>query len=277
MVVDAGSNGVRNLQRMRLGAGRIQALFVTHFHSDHIDGLGEMAMQRWVGAAHAEPLPVYGPPGIEQVVAGFNLAYRADFGYRTAHHGAGIAPPSGAGSEARPFELPAPGELREIRVGEGLRVQAFAVNHEPAHPAVGYRFDYGGRSLVISGDTRRLDAMAAVARGTDLLVHEALAPHLLGRLTQAAEHAGQAGLAKITRDILDYHATPVEAAELATVAGVAALAFYHIVPPLLVPGAETAFLQDVDEAFDGSVTVARDGVLLSLPANSKRIERAQLM
>jgi ribonuclease Z len=275
VVVDAGGGGPRNLQRMGLGAGRIQAVLLTHFHSDHIDGLGELAMQRWVGAAHAEPLPVYGPPGVDQVVAGFNQAYAADFGYRTAHHGAAIAPPSGAGSRAVPFEMPAAGEQREIWNANGLRITAFPVVHEPAHPAVGYRFEYGGRSLVISGDTRKTDSVAQAALGADLLLHEALAPHLVARLTDAAEAAGQSGLAKITRDILDYHTTPVEAAEIAQTAGVSALVLYHIVPPLLMPGAEAAFLTGVDAAYAGPVTVARDGTFVSLPAGSTRIEQAQ--
>jgi len=275
LVVDAGSGGSRNLQRMGLGAGRIQAVLLTHFHSDHIDGLGELAMQRWVGAAHAEPLPVHGPPGVEQVVAGFNQAYQADFGYRTAHHGADIAPPSGAGSRAVPFELPAAGEQREIWNTNGLRVTVFPVVHEPAHPAVGYRFEYGGRTLVISGDTRKTDAVAEAARGADLLLHEALASHLVARLTDAAEATGQTGLAKITRDIVDYHTTPVEAAEIAQTAGVKALVLYHIVPPLLVPGAEAAFLTGVDAAYGGPVTVARDGTFVSLPAGSTRVEHSE--
>lgn len=275
VVVDAGSGGARNLQRMGLGAGRIQAVLLTHFHSDHIDGLGELAMQRWVGAAHAEPLPVHGPPGVEQVVDGFNQAYQADFGYRTAHHGADIAPPSGAGSRAVPFEMPAAGQQREIWNVDGLRITAFEVSHQPAQPAVGYRFDYGGRALVISGDTRKTDAVAQAARGADLLLHEALAPHLVARLTEAAEATGQAALAKITRDIVDYHTTPVEAAEIARTAGVKALVLYHIVPPLLVPGAGTAFLKGVDAAYPGPVTIARDGAFISMPAGSTDIMQSQ--
>lgn len=272
LVVDAGSGGSRNLQRMRLGPGRVAAVLLTHFHSDHIDGLGELAMQRWVGAAHEAPLPVYGPPGVEAVVGGFNQAYHADFGYRTAHHGEAIAPSSGAGSQAVPFELPAPGELREIWNADGLMIRTFTVDHEPVHPAVGYRFDYGGRSLVISGDTVKLQTTADAARDADLLLHEALAPHLVARLTAAAEQAGQHGVAKITRDILDYHTTPVEAAEIARDAGVRALVFYHIVPPLLVPGAEASFLAGVDEIWTGPLAVARDGTFVSLPAGSTAVE-----
>ncbi len=77
-IVDAGTNGARNLARMRLPQGNIEAVFLTHFHSDHIDGLGEMAMGRWVQANNTVPMPVYGPRGVADVVDGFNKAYAHD-------------------------------------------------------------------------------------------------------------------------------------------------------------------------------------------------------
>jgi ribonuclease Z len=275
VVVDAGSGAARNIARLGLPTGRVEAVFLTHFHSDHIDGLGELMMQRWVGAAHAEPLPVVAPSGVEAVVDGFNGAYRADSSYRTAHHGADIAPPSGTGGVARPFALPADGEDPVVYRSGELEVRAFRVNHAPIEPAVGYRFDYRGRSIVISGDTVKSKTVERVAQGADVLVHEALSPALIGILTSAAESAGRANVAKITRDILDYHTTPVEAAEIARDAGARHLLFHHIVPPLVAPGAEAAFLEGVDDVYDGPVTVGVDGTRISLRAGSQEIVVAQ--
>lgn len=271
-VVDAGSGGARNLQRMGFSAGRVGAVFLTHFHSDHIDGLGELAMLRWTGGGHDAPLPVYGPAGVEEVVAGFNQAYSLDAGYRTAHHGATVVPPAGAGSRAHPFEAPAPGERITVWEGDGVTVTAFTVPHDPVTPAVGFRFDYAGRSLLISGDTRRSDTVAAAAEGVDLLAHEALAAHLVGLMTRAAERAGQDSVAKITRDILDYHTTPEEAAAIAEQAGAGHLLLYHIVPPLPLPGLDSAFLDGVAEIYAGPVTLSRDGTFVSLPAGSDAID-----
>jgi ribonuclease Z len=271
VVVDAGSGAARNIARLGLPTGRIEAVLLTHFHSDHIDGLGELMMQRWIGAGHAEPLPVVAPSGVEQVVDGFNDAYRADSSYRTAHHGAGIAPPSGTGGVARPFALPADGEDPVVYRSGELEVRAFRVNHAPIEPAVGYRFDYRGRSIVISGDTVKSKNVERVAQGADVLVHEALSPALLGILTSAAESAGRTSVAKITRDILDYHTTPVEAAEIARDAGARHLLFHHIVPPLVAPGAEAAFLEGVDDVYDGPVTVGVDGTRISLPAGTETV------
>lgn len=96
-VVDAGAGGARNLSRMRLNTGSIDGVFLTHFHSDHIDGLGELAMMRWVTGTHTQPLPVFGPAGVTSVVEGFNLAYGQDAIYRNAHHGDSVAALSGKG------------------------------------------------------------------------------------------------------------------------------------------------------------------------------------
>jgi len=218
------------------------------------------------------PLPVYGPAGVEQVVSGFNQAYALDAGYRTAHHGATVAPPGGAGMVAQPFAAPPAGERVTVWQGGGITVSTFPVPHDPVAPAVGYRFDYAGRSLVISGDTRRSDTVTAVADGVDLLAHEALAAHLVGVMTRAAEHAGRDNVATITRDILDYHTTPEEAAAIAAEAGVGHLLLYHIVPPLPLPGLDVAFLEGVAEIFAGPVTLSRDGTFVSLPAGSAAID-----
>jgi ribonuclease Z len=272
VVVDAGSGGARNLQRMGLAPGLAETVFLTHFHSDHIDGLGELALLRWTGAARKAPLPVYGPAGVEDVVAGFTRAYQQDVAYRVAHHGPEAVPPTGAGMVAAPFQPPAPGTAVLVWEAGGLHVTAFSVEHDPVRPAVGYRFEYGGRTLVISGDTKKSASLAAQAQGVDLLVHEALAPQLVMRMNAAAKAAGRANLAKITSDILDYHTTPVEAAELATETGAKHLLLYHVVPPLPLPGLESAFLAGVDEAYAGPVTLGRDGTLISLPSRSNEIE-----
>jgi ribonuclease Z len=272
VVVDAGAGGARNLQRLGFVPGRATALFLTHFHSDHIDGFGELAMLRWTGGSHASPLPVHGPTGVEEVVAGFNAAYRQDFDYRVAHHGAATVPPSGAGTVAVPFAVPPVGEAPVVFTAAGLEVRAFVVDHDPVEPAVGYRFDYRGRSVVVSGDTAKSANLEARARDVDLLVHEALSPELVARMNAAATAAGRTNLAKITADIPDYHTSPVEAAQVAEAAGARHLLYYHVVPPLPVPGLDVVFLEGVSDAYDGGVTLGRDGSFVSLPAGTEAIE-----
>jgi len=275
-VVDAGEGGARNIALMGIPNGRIEALFLTHFHSDHIDGIGPMMLLRWTGSAATAPLAVHGPAGVEGVIAGFNAAYRADNGYRTAHHGPRIAPPSGAGATALPFVVPPPGAATIVTEGGGLKVSAFQVDHGPVRPAVGYRFDYKGRSVVVSGDTAPSRSLIRNARGVDLLVHEALQPALVRLLTDALAAKGQAGTAQITRDILDYHTTPVQAADAARAAGAGQLVLNHLVPPLPTRFAYPAFLSDAARHFEGPITVGDDGMMFVLPAGSKAITRKRL-
>ncbi len=273
-VVDAGDGAARTLARMRLGPQRLTAVLLTHFHSDHIDGLGALALQRWAGAGAARPLPVYGPTGVERIVAGFNEAYALDSTYRIAHHGADIVPPGGVGMRAEPFRLASASMV--IFDDGGLRITAFQVDHRPIEPAVGYRFDYKGRSVVVSGDTVRSSNLEAVAQGADLLVHEALAPNLVAILEDSARATKRARLAKIFKDIPDYHTAPRAAAASATKAGVKALVLTHIVPAMPTAALEPAFLDGARAGFAGPLWIGRDRDLISLPANSVQITRRNI-
>lgn len=276
-VVDAGSGVSRVMSRMRLPAGEIDGVLLTHFHSDHIDGLGELFLQRWANGGHEVPVPLYGPPGVAAVAAGFDLAYANSRRGRVAHHGEDVVPASGAGASPVAFAMPVGGQRTQVLDVDGLEITAFAVDHAPVYPAVGYRFDYKGRSVVLSGDTVKSPNVERFAKGVDLLVHEALSPELTGYLTRGAERAGRDRLAKITRDILDYHTSPVEAAEIARDADVGFLLFNHIVPPLLLQPMETMFVEGVSEVFDGPFAIGRDGTLVRLDAGSEDIVVEELL
>ena len=273
-VVDAGTDGVRNIGRMRLPMGRIEAVFLTHFHSDHIDGLGELATLRWVSEANTEPLLVHGPTGVEQVVSGFNQAYAQDQRYRNEHHGDAVAPLSGWGMQARAFDALQQSETVVLVDENDLIVEAMPVGHEPVAPAVAYRFRYKDRSVVISGDTIAMQSMVTFANEVDLLVHEALAPNLVMQMNRAAEKTGNQVMQRVTLDILDYHASPIEVAEIAQAADVGHLLYYHIVPPLVVPGQASLFLDGAEEVF-AEYTIGVDGVWFSMPAGTSRIERVR--
>lgn len=271
LVFDAGNGASRNIGRMGFAHGRISAVFLTHFHSDHIDGLGELMLQRWVQGGHPAPVPVHGPAGVEEVVGGLMQAYRQDRGYRVAHHGDAVVPAAGFGGQARPFAVP-PDAAVSVFQNQGLEVSAFAVDHSPVHPAVGYRISYKGRSVVLSGDTKRSDAVRREAQGADLLVHEALSLPLVTLMQETAAQSGRAGLAKVLGDIHDYHATPEQAAETARDAKVRFLLLNHIVPTLPpLPGLEKVFLGSAPSIYSGPLRVGRDGDFVSLPAGSTEV------
>jgi ribonuclease Z len=224
-------------------------------------------------------LPVYGAAGVEQVVAGFNAAYRIDNHYRTNHHGAAIAPLNGAGGIAMPFALPEEGKGNTVIVlkQDGVKITAFRVDHGPVKPAVGYRFDYKGRSIVISGDTKKSASLIAASKGADLLVHEALQPKLVKMMTTELEAKGMKNMAQMTRDILNYHTSPEDAAESAKQAGVKQLVLSHIVPAIPSKFLYPAFLGDAASRYDGPIVIGEDGMIFTLPTGTTESIQNKLM
>jgi ribonuclease Z len=273
-LVDAGIDSARNLLLWHVPLEKIRAVFITHMHSDHIGELGEIRLQTW-GAGRKVPLKVYGPPGIETVVAGFNEAYSLDAGYRTAHHGAAFLPPDAVALVAVPVPL-GDADTRVAMVANGLKVTAIRVNHGPVKPAYGYRFDYNGRSIVISGDTAPDENLARAAQGTDVLVHEALSPELVNVLRETALAYGHPRPAKILHDIPSYHTSPVAAARIANEAHAKLLVYTHLLPVLPDWIAERAFLRGVSDVRPNGVVLGHDGLLVQLPPHSTDIEQSDV-
>jgi ribonuclease Z len=273
-IVDTGIDSARNLLLWRVPLNKVAGVFLTHLHSDHIGELGEVRLQTWV-AGRRTNLKVYGPPGVERVVAGFNEAYAIDSGYRTAHHGADFLPPQAADMVPEAINLGDAG-TKVVFDTDGLKVTAIRVNHGPVKPAYGYRFDYGGRSVTISGDTAPDDNLSKAASGSDVLVHEGLSPELTKIFEDAATKAGRLRPAKIFHDIPGYHTAPVEAARIANEAHAKLLVFTHLLPILPNAIAERAFLRGVSDVRPEGVVLGHDGLIVRLPAHSDAIVQGTL-
>jgi ribonuclease Z len=206
---------------------------------------------------------------------GFEAAYTLDQGYRTGHHGESIVPSAGFGGSARTFEFSNEAKRNVLVSDRDLEIVAFAVDHGPVHPSVGYRVRYKDRTLVISGDTVMSAAVAREAKGVDLLLHEALSPQLLGIVEHGFSAAGRTPLAQIMHDVLNYHTTPEQAAQIAQTAGVKALVFNHIVPPLPLGALEQTFIEGASHIYHGPLRVGADGDWFTLPSGSTAVEMGQ--
>ncbi len=263
LLIDAGPGSWRVLDRLNLPVARLSALLLTHLHSDHIGEVGEAIEQSWI-AGRRTPLPVYGPPGTDDVVAGFAQAYRRDVGYRVAHHGAEAMPGDAAPAIAHVLPPPSGTDAAPVFARNGVEVQVFRVEHAPVDVAYGYRISWRGRTVVISGDTTKSESVIVNARGADLLLHEALAASMTGRAVERAAALGIARIAKLAGDVADYHSTPVEAAEVAQAAGVGRLVYTHIFPPLPNAVARRLFLAGTAEAFAGPQVLGEDGMRFDL-------------
>jgi ribonuclease Z len=277
-VIDTGPESWEQLQRMQFPGSRIAGVFITHLHSDHIGDLGEFRMQTMV-AGRQQLLPVYGARGVGNLVAGFNLAYEEDTRLRLAHHGAALINIAASPLVAREFGKAFLGNLdaEEVILRDGdLTVTAFEVDHEPIRPAVGYRFDWKGRSVVLSGDTALSANFTANAAGADVLVTESLAGNLIGMAQQQMKAAGNERAAKIMADIPDYHISPLEAAQTANEAGVKLLVYTHHIPSAQVNlpqyFAGVAAVRPADKW-----VIGWDGFRVDLPAGSDELKQGELL
>lgn len=270
-VVDTGPGSWNRMALLRVDGARISAVLLTHFHSDHIGDLGEFDLNTWVMGRPA-PLRVYGPPGVERVVAGFEEAYALDAQYRIAHHGPELFSDDVGRLEPHTIAGPAEGGGPAVVLDEdGLRITAFAVTHDPVKPAYGYRFDYGDRSVVVSGDTTKDRSVIEAARGADVLFHEAQANHIVAQIGEAAAKADRPRVAKVMSDIPSYHSSPVQAAEVANEAGVKLLVLYHLTPPPPARIVEWVFTRGVSDVRPDGWVLADDGLLIELPVDSSDV------
>lgn len=274
-LIDTGPGAWERIARLRLPLGRLAGVLLTHFHSDHIGGLGEIVLNSWT-QGRSDPLPVYGGPGVDAVAGGIEGAYANDSSYRIAHHGSELLPESGPRLVPKTVTIDGPDEVVPVVEDGDLRIVAFRVKHPPIEPAYGYRVDYRGRSVIFSGDTMATPQMAAVGKHVDVMVHEALSPPMMLKIAGELEREGDSRRAALLRDTLSYHATPLEAAEAANAAGARLLAYSHVVPPLPNRIAEEVFLRGVRSVRRQGVIVAYDGLQLRLPSGSAEIETRDL-
>ena len=274
-IVDTGPESTENLVLWGIPLSKIGGVLITHFHSDHIGDLGELQLQTWAGGRPA-PLEVYGGPGVDSLVAGFNQAYRLDQGYRTDHHGEQVMPSASWGMVARTVELQGPPTAAKDRTGlvlvDGdLRITAIEVDHAPIAPAYAYRFDYRGRSVVVSGDVKYHPPLATASAGADILISEAISRTMTASLESAATSAQRDRTAAIMHDVQDYHISPEEAAQIANDAQVKLLVFYHLLPAPDGFLARRLFSNGVNEVRRGEWTMADDGSLYTLPLDSDEV------
>jgi len=267
-LVDVGPGSWETVDLSNLPTAAVGTVLLTHLHSDHIGDLGETMTQSWI-AGRSKPLDVYGPAGTAQVVEGFAEAYAHDVDYRVAHHLDSYMPRAAARALVHEIALPADptGSVVVIDRG-GLVVTAFPVDHRPVEPALGYRFDWRGRSVVVSGDTKKSPSVARNAKDADLLIHEALVPTLILRAADVAEKTGRTRLAKLARDLPGYHTSPAEAAEVARDAGAKKLVFTHLVPSPPNFIARRMFTSGLSGIYPGPVVLGEDRMRFHLPPAS---------
>lgn len=264
-IFDSGAGSTLNLQREGIDFSRLRGVIITHMHSDHIAEIADLNFRHWL-SGQSSRMPVYGPPGIERVVEGLNLAYSLDHGYRNGHHGDELLPLETSAMEAVPVTVKPGIILNPFIENDELTISAIEVDHDPVRPAYAYRVDYAGKSIVISGDTVVVPNMVEASRDVDILFHDAMSTDVINMLVMRNRAAGNTRTARIIEDVLDYHATTENLGQLANDANVKQLVLYHLVPAPANAQMEALFVSKLRAVRD-EFTLAEDRQWFHLPGS----------
>lgn len=254
LVFDAGRGSAIRLWQAGVAGSALTATFLTHLHSDHVVGLPDLWLTGWTRGPHGgrtAPFRLVGPPGTMALAENLERAFAADIGYRVTQ---GL-PPAAARIAVEEFDRE--GVVHDV---DGLRVTVFRVDHGRAvDQAFGYRIDYRGRSVVISGDARPSESVLRFAAGADLVIHEVA-------FASAEAEAAVAGVALI----LDTHTRPREAGRIFAATRPTMAVYSHIVRPA-IGGFEWAPMSDLTdqtrETYDGPLTVGEDLTAFDISAD----------
>jgi ribonuclease BN (tRNA processing enzyme) len=281
-VVDCGRGSPSAFADAGLRFSRLEAVFLTHLHADHVGDLPGMLLYGWgVREGDDGPLPpirVYGPPRPRKLPDGDAAFHRettihperpapgtADLvdsllaGY--AYH-LNVMPLDArmpdAGALVRAVDIPVrppadghPPAPLTVMEDDAVRVTALPVMHGHVMPALAYRFDTADGSVVFSGDTTADDGLIALARGADILVHQVAD---LGYL----ERHGVTGEA--LRRMAGLHTDVSEVGSVAERAGVGELILSHYLPADLDAISEADWARRAGQGFSGTTTAGRDGL-----------------
>ena len=242
LLFDAGRGVPIRVRQIGLREGKIDALFLTHYHSDHTAGIPDIWLTGWLGNTRQEPFRLIGPVGAKSLMANLESAYALDIKIRLEDE---KLPPGGIATVVEEFEKDG-----VVYDSDGVKVIAFTVDHGAAiKPAVGYRIEYKGHAGVISGDTRYDQNVIKYGAGVDLLIHEVciVRPELLSN--------------PYIQRVVDHHTSPREAGQVFSMAKPKLAVYSHLVF-LASDKVPRATVDDIvagtRETYDGPLQVGED-------------------
>lgn len=258
-LVDCGSGVSQRLLAHGTNGAGITGVLLTHLHSDHTVDFMQLLISGWHQGRSA-PLRVFGPRRTRQFLGDLLAAWRPEFDQRTAHE---LRPPEGLEVHVEEID----GDWR-LETG-ALRIASTEVRHQPIPQAFGFRFDAlgdGGGSAAISGDTAYSPELIELARGCDLLVHEAF-------VHRDYEVARRDAPAEARRNIASYHTPTDQVGKVAAEAGAAHLALTHFVP---LRFDRAGVVADVRADYGGGLSLGEDGMCFAVESGRVTLLRSGL-
>jgi ribonuclease BN (tRNA processing enzyme) len=243
-VIDCANGVARQLAFAGLPISALRHVFITHHHSDHNADYGNLLLLAWA-AGMQHRVDTWGPPPIERITRLFFEMSATDMEVRIADEGRQPLVPL-----VHVHELTGPGPVMQ---DDNVKVTCARVKHPMVDQAYAYRFDAPDRSIVISGDTARSDDLVKLARGADVLVHEAMYPAAIDRLAARVPNA-----ATLKSHIFAAHTAVEDVGRVAEEAGVKTLVLSHFAPaddPLVT---EQMWADAARLHFKGKIVVGRD-------------------
>jgi ribonuclease Z len=255
---DVGRGAMQRLAQTKTRWQDVDGVFFTHLHSDHVVGFPDVWLTGWlVGPGRNRHVEVWGPPGTEKMLSHLVQAFEFDIGFRISDDNAN---PEGVVINAHNIN---PGVAYEQ---SGIKITAVKVDHAPVEPAYGYRIDYNGRSVVLSGDTHISENLIRAAEGVDLLVHEVVSPETFHRAGINPER---------TKSVIAHHVTPEQAGEVFARTKPRLAVYSHMVQPTatsddLIPGTRKSYDGPLEVGEDLMVIEVGKDVIVRRPSPSKQ-------
>ena len=243
-VIDCGDGVARQMASAAVPLISLRHIFITHQHSDHNADYGNLLLLSWAVGLRSR-VDTWGPPPIEQMTKLFLEMNAFDINTRIADEGRVPLAPL-----VHPHEITAGGVVVK---DDNLTVTAALVDHPPIEKAFAYRFDAPDRSIVISGDTAPSKNLAALAKGADVLVHEALWVPAVDRIVATVPNA-----TTLKQHIIDSHTSAEDCGRMAAAAGVKTLVLSHLVPPDDPQITEQMWIEAAKKHFSGTVVLGKD-------------------
>lgn len=225
---DVGDGVVQQAETMNLPIQKIDAVFISHWHSDHFIDLPYLINRSWI-LGRDKVLNVYGPNGLEDILQASQQLIAIENQHRVKHHGEKLMNLENVKTRGFPILLGGD-ESKLIYNNEGIKITAFLVNHHPLTPAFGFCIEYNGKKVVLSGDTKKNENLIAFAKNADILIHEVLLPSFLTEVSKQIKESGDDRAAQIVSEIAEYHTSPKEIAEIAKICKPKKIVLNHFVP-----------------------------------------------